>query len=205
MSIAAAGPHDPSVPVVVEVIALSVRAPTLRARVVRGPLPGLTPPDELARELAGGQAAGAGVVLHSTSWRHTGQQLIVTYALFPAPDSNNPAAHDLQEHLATGPGPLHPTPLLIADRHVAAHAVRHLADLAADRDPHVVACAQQRPRDWQVLRDHARNVHAHPAPAIDDPEPVDDPQPPCGATATAPDPQSCAGAVGTAVGTAASS
>lgn len=54
----------------------------------------------------------------------------------------------------------------------AAHAVRHLADLAADRDPHVVVCTRERPHAWQLLARHARAVHVEhvltAVPAADD-------------------------------------
>lgn len=167
-----------SVPVVVEVVGLSVWRGGLRWRVARAGLPGLSGPDGLARELAG-VAGGAdpGVVLHSTSWRHTGSELIVTYALFPdlrAAGGGQP----LGQHLVTGPGPLRPSPPAVGDRHVAAHAVRHLADLAAGRDPHVVGCARRRPGEWKLLAEHASRVHVHPDAAPPaalpaDPPPVD--------------------------------
>ena len=151
-----------SVPVVVEVVRLSVWRGRLRWQVARARLLGLAKPDGLARELAGVRSrADPGVVLHSTSWRHTGSELIVTYALFP--DLRATAdGQPLGKHLVAGPGALRPSPLAIADRHVAAHAIRHLADLAAGRDPHVVGCARRRPSEWKLLAEHARQVHVHP-------------------------------------------
>lgn len=109
-----------------EVIGLRVVDEVLHWVVSTGPLPGPQEPDELARELAGVRGgAQPGVVLHSTSWRHTGAELIVTYALFP--DLRAGAGQPLRLHLVTGPGPLEPSPLQVAAEHVAAHAVRHLA------------------------------------------------------------------------------
>ena len=162
----------PTVPVIVEVFALSVHPGGLAWSVTSAGLPGLVAPDVVARELAAVQhGAGAGVVLHSTSWRHTGTHLIVTYALFPdlRTEGRGPS-EDVQEHLVAGPGPLQPTPECVAERHVAAHAVRHLADLAAGRDPHVVASSHQLPEHWRLLHEHARAVHVHhgatPVPAL---------------------------------------
>lgn len=151
----------PGVPVrvVVEVFALSVPDGQLHWQARRAPLSGLAEPDALARELAGIlDGRDVGVVLHSTSWRHTGTELVVTYAVFPASGSAA-GGQPLHHHLVTGPGPLHPSPVDVGDEHVAAHAARHLAYLAADRDPHVMACAGRRPFEWQVLAEHARQVH----------------------------------------------
>jgi len=146
-------------PVTVEVVGLSVAGGQLYWRMRKAPLPGLAAPDDLARELAGAAALSAtGVVLHSTCWRHTGTGLVLTYAVFPDA-SVTPGRRRLDHHLVAGPGPLHPTPAQVDDEHVAAHAVRHLADLAAGRDPHVVVCAGQRPEQWRLLAEHAERVH----------------------------------------------
>lgn len=158
----ARGSSSVPVVVVVEVFGLRVMDDVLHWVVSSGLLPGLEGPDDLARELAGVTGgAQPGVVLHSTSWRHTGSELIVTYALFP--DLRAGAGQPLRPHLVTGPGPLEPSPVTVAAGHVAAHAVRHLADLAADRDPHVVSCAGMRPDAWQLLARHARAVHVDDA------------------------------------------
>lgn len=149
-----------AVAVVVELVGLRVDRDELRWSVSRAPLATGQTPDELARSLAGSsvQSTGRGVVLHSTSWRYGPDALTVTYALFPDPRRvlTTPLAG---HHLVTGPGPLHPAPVEVGEHHVAAHAVRHLSDLAADRDPHIVGCAQERPHAWQVLAAHAGRVH----------------------------------------------
>jgi hypothetical protein len=148
----------------VELVSLSVVPGRLRWHVTSQPLDGA--PDDVARRLAGlsrdGAGAPPGTVLHSTSWRSTGSGLVVTYALFPAPPAA--AARPLELHLACGPGPLHPAPPLVEAACVAAHAVRHLADLASGRDPHVVRCARQRPAEWALLREQARLVHVDTDP-----------------------------------------
>lgn len=158
-----------STPVVVEVVGLSVCDGRLHWTLRRAALSGSAKPDVLARELAElTREPAPGVVLHSTSWRHTGRDLVLTYALFPGPAAAG--GRHLEHHVVTGPGPLHPTPTHVGDRHVAAHAARHLADLATGRDPHVVACVQQRPGDWQLLAEHAVQVHVdHPTAPPDAP------------------------------------
>ena len=150
--------------VIVELVGLCVGQAELRWSISRAFLAAGQTPDELARSLAGASArsTGRGVVLHSTSWRHGPEALTVTYALFPDPRrvmTSPLAAH----HLVTGTGPLHPSPVEIGDAHVAAHAVRHLGDLAAGRDPHVVGCTREQPEAWRVLAAHAARVHAEHA------------------------------------------
>lgn len=162
-------PDPLGVPVVLELIALSVGNDGLCWRRQQARVTGQQSPDALARALTGldGPAAPADVVLHSTSWRHTGTELVLTYAVFP--DPQNQAGRPLHDHVVTGPGPLHPTPLAVEGGHIAAHAARHLADLAGGRDPHVTTCAQRSPNAWGVLAEHARGVHVadvehHPVP-----------------------------------------
>ena len=162
-----------AVPVTVELLHLSAVGGRLLWRADRRPPAAAAA--AVARALAGVvHGAPEGTVLHSTSWRGTARGLVVTYALFPAP----PAVHarPLELHLATGPGPLHPAPDALEQAHVAAHAVRHLADLAHGRDPHVVRCTEQRPAEWALLREQARLVHVDhdlaAAPHAAPPEPV---------------------------------
>lgn len=148
-------------PVTVEVVGLSVSGGQLHWRLQTAPLSGLAAPDDLARELADVAAlSDPGVVLHSTSWRYAGPELVLTYALFPDVPAST-GRRRLDHHVVTGPGPLHPAPTRVDEEHVAAHAVRHLADLAAGRDPHVVLCASQRPVEWHLLVEHAGHVHVH--------------------------------------------
>lgn len=63
----------------------------------------------------------------------------------------------------------------VGDGHVAAHAARHLADLAAGRHPHIVGCTRRRPSEWQLLAAHARQVHvdhdAHRSSLLEVPQP----------------------------------
>lgn len=147
--------------VVVELLRLSAGLGGLGVTRTQAPLRGA--PDELARALAGVQGgAPAGVVLHSTSWRYERGRLLLTYALFPA--AADPLTEPLEHlHVVTGPDPLRPGPRAVDVRAVAAHAVRHLADLA-ERDPHVKRCAQSAPGAWQVLCDVGAQVHTGVSP-----------------------------------------
>jgi mycothiol synthase len=148
--------------VLVEVLALSLLGGELHWEACREALPDGVDADAAARRLARLPEPAVDLVLHSTSWRTDGTDLVLTYAVFPAVPG--PTARPLGRHLVTGPGPLQPTPVHCAQEHVAAHAVRHLADLAADRDPHVGACALRRAREWGVLRAHAARVHVDRVP-----------------------------------------
>ncbi|MBC7375797.1 MAG: hypothetical protein H7323_17550 [Frankiales bacterium] len=131
------------------------------------PLCGGQSPDQCARLLAGLAVLSGdeGVALHSTSWRHEGSQVMLTYALFPAGDADI-GWTPLNEHLAVCQGPLQPSPEHVGDRHVAAHAARHLSDLATGRDPHLTRCAELRPYEWNLLRAHAATVHVHSAVVV---------------------------------------
>jgi len=87
-------------------------------------------------------------VLHSTSWRHVDDQVVLTYlAVVATPEA-------LSEHLADEPvmradlarGGATAAPGLIALAQVVEHALRHLAWLFAD-DPAVAAALP----DWRPL------------------------------------------------------
>lgn len=146
-------------PVVVELIGLGVAGQALHWRVARQHL-GTAYPDDVARDLCRAAVQPGTAVLHSTSWRHTAGELVLTYAAFPDARASE-CGEPLRHHLVTGPGPQEPSPSVVLDEHVAAHAVRHLAYLAAGRDPHVVACAALRADDWEVLVRHGQAVHVH--------------------------------------------
>lgn len=129
-------------------------------------------PDDLARTLADlpdltGQNGQNGLALHSTSWRYEHGRVVLTYAVFPDPTVRG-SWSGLGEHVAVSEGPVNPSPQRLCDADVAAHAARHLADLAAGRDPHLVACAHRQPQAWQSLLRHADRVHAHPSRAAED-------------------------------------
>lgn len=122
--------------VLVEVLLLRADQGALLYRVVRAPLPAGATPDEAAREHAGGDVD----VLHSTSWRHQDGRIVLTYAALPDPRPDRPATALWQPAIMSSGDPRVPTPPGLHLHHVAAHAVRHLAELAG-RDPAVVTAA----------------------------------------------------------------
>ena len=116
--------------------------------------------DRVALELAGALDGLAGAVLHSTSWRvERPGRLVVTYAALPDPDADRPAVPLLEPAVVVGPTSLRPSPEVLHAHHVAAHAVRHLCDLA-ERDPVVRAAAALQPALWDAV---ARTAARTPA------------------------------------------
>ncbi|WP_214321178.1 hypothetical protein [Nonomuraea sediminis] len=116
--------------VVVELILLRADPQGWSYRRQVAPLDREGDPSELARSLA-----GEPLLLHSTSWRHEpGQGIVLTYAAYPDPDPDAPADELDELEVAFGAAPDDPRPAELAPAHVAAHAIRHLAFLAAS-DP----------------------------------------------------------------------
>lgn len=150
------------VPVRVQLLRMGVVGDVLRWRASQVPLAAHGTPDQAARELAGlnGIPPATHIALHSTSWRHEAGVVLLTYALFPD-ESATGAWSPVPVHVVVSADRLHPSPLELHNGHVAAHAARHLADLADGRDPHLTACAQRAPDVWRALLRHAGDVHAH--------------------------------------------
>lgn len=144
-------------PVAVQVMRIGVYDGVLRWRSARAILHRRADPDVLARRLAGVEQPADGLALHSTSWHHADGRVVLTYAVFPDPAADADW-EPLAQLLAVGAGPVDPSPVLLDRCHVAAHADRHLADLAGGRDPYLSACARQRPDVWRLLAEHARGV-----------------------------------------------
>lgn len=142
----------------VEVVALAVRDGRVAHRLLPGrPLGRGEAPDAVARKLAGDAGEVPGAVLHSTSWRSEPDAIVLTYALFPSPNATDDEV--VGRHVVTGPDATHPAPRTVTQAHLAAHAVRHLADLSHGRDPHITRCAEGAPGPWTALRQHALQVH----------------------------------------------
>jgi hypothetical protein len=143
-------------PVVVEVVLLRL-APGghLEHRAVAALVPSLADVDDHALALAGALASHG--VLHSTSWRQEGDTLVITYAALPDPHPAAPAQALLTPSVVAGSTSLRPSPEVLHAHHVAAHAVRHLADLA-ERDPVVTAAAGQEPQLWAEVARTARRT-----------------------------------------------
>jgi hypothetical protein len=141
----------------VEVLVLRLlSADVLGHRWVRGSLPIEASPDERAVELV---ACRSGLC-HSTSWRQDRPGLLVlTYAALPDPCPHVAAAPLLLPLVVTGGGALNPSPAEVDPGHVAAHAVRHLADLA-ERDPVVREIAQADASLWSAVA-HAAGAARH--------------------------------------------
>lgn len=141
----------------VEVVFLrpdGVSEATLRYRFAAATVSNGSCPDDVAAALAGVDRPGSLVgVLHSTSWRHEARGgLVLTYAALPDPDLTAPATALTSPSVVASGDPLRPSPDLVHAHHIAAHAVRHLADLA-ERDPAISAVAR-RPEHrslWQAM------------------------------------------------------
>ena len=143
----------------VEVLVLRLLAPGgLGHRWVRGDLPADTSPDDRAVELAGCPDG----LCHSTSWRRTVDGgLVLTYAALPDPELDRPAWPLGPQLVVVGGAALRPAPAALDAAHVAAHAVRHLADLA-ERDPVVAGVVHQEPLLWAGVLAAARLAqHSH--------------------------------------------
>ena len=111
-------------------------------------------PDERAVELV----RCTDGLCHSTSWRRDAPaELILTYAALPDPEPWLPAQPLDFPLIVTGGAALRPTPPQLNAAHVAAHAVRHLADLA-ERDPVVRAQAGREPELWAAVRSTAQEA-----------------------------------------------
>jgi hypothetical protein len=133
---------------------------SLAFRQVTGQAPDDADLDRCAHALAGPLDAAAGAVLHSTSWRvDRPGRLVVTYAALPDPVPYLPAVPLVEPAVVVGPTALRPSPLELHAHHVAAHAVRHLADLA-ERDPVVRAAAARSPALWAAVASTAARTPA---------------------------------------------
>lgn len=139
------GRDDPPPSVLVEVLALRYEDECWRYRRSAGPLAPRTDPDAAARAVVRLDPM-ATTILHSTSWRYESSgTLILTYALLPDPDPSVAGAEPLRSlELARGTHPAGPAPAHVSVRHVAAHALRHLA-LLARTDPVVASALGEHP------------------------------------------------------------
>ena len=133
---------------------------SLAFRLVSGQAAGDADLDRVAHALAGPLDGAAGAVLHSTSWRvDRPGRLVVTYAALPDPVPDLPAVPLVEPAVVVGPTALRPSPLELHAHHVAARAVRHLADLA-ERDPVVRTAAALSPALWAAVASTAARTPA---------------------------------------------
>ena len=99
-------------------------------------------------------------MVHSTSWRYEpGVGVVLTYVAVPDPDPGAPAVELFAPTVVCSDDAVRPQPRDLHGHHVAAHAVRHLRDLA-DRDPTVAAAAQHADHSdlWSCIRHVAGSV-----------------------------------------------
>lgn len=150
---------------------------TVRVEVLflrRGPEPGTlayrrrygvvadgTTPEEVARELCGTSPGLS--VLHSTSWRQSVDRgVVLTYAVVPDPDPSARATPLDDASVVSSGDPLQPQPARLLPEHVAAHAVRHLAELAG-RDPAVARAARSSEQQlWALITEVGAAVPTTP-------------------------------------------
>ncbi|MGH3613747.1 MAG: hypothetical protein ACRDRK_14380 [Pseudonocardia sp.] len=158
MSRPSATPHATIPAVAVEVLLLRLDgAGRLAYRELRAGWWPPGTPDALALRLAGidGSAPEA-TVSHSTSWRcDRNGRIVLTYAVLPDPDPQQPATVLLPVGVLCSGDPLRPSPPGLHAHHIVAHAVRHLGQLA-ENDPAVRAAATLRRSElWRVVTEVA--------------------------------------------------
>jgi hypothetical protein len=142
--------------VLVEVLVLRLDdSGRLAYRVAHGQAHGREP-DTVAIEAGGVRTglAAVGTVSHSTSWRYDGGQIVLTYAVAPDPQPHLTATPLPHVGIVCSNDPLYPTPAVLHEHHIAAHAVRHLGYLART-DPTVAKAASQQPDLWRALDHYA--------------------------------------------------
>ncbi len=145
----------------IEVILLSVWDGTqLRWRVACGDLPADCRPDARARELAGlGTDVPTATVVHSTSWRHGPNGLILTYAVLPDPNPAEGTVHAVPSdaRIVCSADAAAPAPAVVTIEHVLAHALRHLS-LVARTCPAVAVAVDMQPQLWHAVVAHTPDV-----------------------------------------------
>lgn len=131
-------------------------------------------PDQAAAAL-GGVKPGRSVVCHSTSWRweaagagtqHTeagrgGPFIVLTYAVVPDLEPGAEACPVPRVGVLCSGRVEEPTPEGLHEHHVVAHAVRHLAYLAA-HDPGIGAASGRYPEVWAAVSEYAVTVVVAP-------------------------------------------
>ena len=134
----------------VEVVLLSAHEGCLRFRALRQRLDDGLHPDDLARRMSGLTTCTPGAALHSTSWRHVGDGVVLTYAALPDPRPDATTRAVALDAMVAGAGPLSPSPASVDLAAVAAHACRHLALLAAT-DDEIALAARAKPTLWELI------------------------------------------------------
>lgn len=127
-----------SVGVDVEVLGVDLdQAGTWWYRVRRRAVARPQSPVAVARLVAGISGNQDNIILHSTSWRHTDDGVVVlTFLACPDPQATTVGQALPNLTIAQATGCACPAPADLQARHVVAHAIRHLAFLVAT-DPSV--------------------------------------------------------------------
>ena len=123
---------------IVEAYLLRCQADGLAYRRASGDLNCSENPDQAAARIGGIEGfASAGLVMHSTSWRHLSDgSLVLTYVVAPDPEPNRVAVAIASYELAHGQDAIRPCPDSVREAEVVAHAACHLA-LVAETNAHV--------------------------------------------------------------------
>ena len=90
-------------------------------------------PEEVAAQAINGLGMSP-IVLHSTSWRHGGDEVVLTYLAVVAPDSTPPPSWEVAPvgHTELARGGATTPPPVIGVNQVLEHALRHLAWLVQE-------------------------------------------------------------------------
>lgn len=149
----------PGVAVAVETLLLGVHDGRLTYRIAQRDLSDSEHPDAAALRLAGFPAdrPDDGRMLHSTSWRFSAGQIVLTYAALPDPDPSTATVIEPPTRPAVSPDLLTPSPPTVAEADVVAHACRHLAFLH-HTDSAIAAASRSHPRLWALLGDYRPDV-----------------------------------------------
>lgn len=111
---------------------------------------GARPEEVAARALE--QLGMEPIVLHSTSWRHAGEEVVLTYLAVVSPSGGSPPSWEISlvTHAELARGDATAPPPAIGVLQVLEHALRHLAWLV--RDDQAIASALP---DWpEILTDY---------------------------------------------------
>jgi hypothetical protein len=156
----------PSAAVAVETLLLGTHDGRLTYRAARHDLVGTEHPDTAARRLAGfeNDSPTDGRILHSTSWRFAGGQIVLTYAALPDPHPRGAVVVHPPAAPAHGAGPLAPSPPQVEQADIVAHACRHLAFLQ-HTDPVVATTSRCQSELWRLLDAYRPGVAGRLGPA----------------------------------------
>ncbi|MGX6604532.1 hypothetical protein ACWKSP_20720 [Micromonosporaceae bacterium Da 78-11] len=149
----------PGAAVAVETLLLGVHDGHLTYRIAQRDLSDSEHPDAAALRLAGFPAdrPDDGRMLHSTSWRFSAGQIVLTYAALPDQEPSTASVLEPSTCPAVSANLLTPSPPAVAEADVVAHACRHLAFLH-HTDPAIAAASRFHPLLWVLLNAYRPDV-----------------------------------------------